>query len=113
LVAKFNPRDRTKKVENIQLFIIRPATSPDQSEQNISTDVTPVRSAAYFPEWKLAFRPVSDGVLIMCRTSLVPGLPSAGELQAVVNLRAVSFGKYPNTQLYPGQPANLVDFPLK
>jgi hypothetical protein len=29
-------------------------------------------------------------------SSLVPGLPSAGELQAVVNLRAVSFGKYPN-----------------
>jgi hypothetical protein len=29
-------------------------------------------------------------------SSLVHGLPSAGELQAVVNLRAVSFGKYPN-----------------
>jgi hypothetical protein len=28
--------------------------------------------------------------------SLVPGLSSAGELQAAMNLRAVSFAKYPN-----------------
>jgi hypothetical protein len=55
-----------KKLKIFQLFIIRPATSPDQSEQNISTDVTPVRSAAYFPEWKLAFRPVSDGAYLSC-----------------------------------------------
>jgi hypothetical protein len=38
LVARFNPQDRTKKVENISTFIVRPTTSPDQTEQNISTD---------------------------------------------------------------------------
>ena len=30
------------------------------------------------------------------KPSIVPGLPSAGKLQAVMNLRAVSFAKYPN-----------------
>jgi hypothetical protein len=38
LVARFNPRTGQKKVENISLFIIRPATPPDRSEPKISTD---------------------------------------------------------------------------
>jgi hypothetical protein len=43
-----------------QLFIIRPATLPDQSEPKFSTDgacadFVLFRSAAYFPEWKLTF----------------------------------------------------------
>ena len=50
-----------KKLNIFQLFIIRPATSPDQSEPKISTDgacadFVLFRSACYFPEWKLALK---------------------------------------------------------
>jgi hypothetical protein len=34
--------------------------------------------------------------------SLVPRLPSAGELQAVMNLRAVCFANYPNLDALEG-----------
>jgi hypothetical protein len=38
LVARFNPWTGPKKLKMFQLFIIRPATSPDQSEPKIPTD---------------------------------------------------------------------------
>jgi hypothetical protein len=44
--------------------------------------------------WQILY--MSQFCKISARYSLVPGLPNAGESQAVVNLRAVSFGKYPN-----------------
>jgi hypothetical protein len=57
-----------KKLKIFQLFIIRPATSPDQSEPKISTDdacanFVLIRSAAYYPEWKLAFKVIFVSVL--------------------------------------------------